>query len=372
MMIEEFVERYSKRYQMLQKMKAQGKRIIGWVCTYVPEEIIHAADMHPFRIVGRESDTPMANAYLYSNNCSFVRSCLEEGLRGHLGFMDGFVTTNSCDHVRRLYDVWAKYIDTPYKKILSQPCVTTQTCLNYFRQELIVFKEELERHFQVEISEAGLKASIRLFNHMRSLLQRIYNLRKVNPPPLSGEEMSQVVMAGMVLPKEDYIALLESLLGELESRPYSSQDNGRPRLMVIGSELDNPAYIKLIEDSGGLVVADDLCCGSRYFWNFVDEDKDPLEALANRYLTKLPCARMHPASSRVKELKALAQEFHIEGVIYESIKFCDLHAGIFPVIKTGFDELNIPVLKLEREYLLASAGQTKTRIQAFIEVLKED
>lgn len=372
MITKEFVERYHNRYQILHDIKTRGRRIIGWVCTYVPEEIVHAAGMHPFRIVGRESDTPMANAYLYSNNCSFARSCLEEGLKGNLAFMDGFVTTNSCDHIRRLYDVWARYIDTPYKKILSQPCVTTQTCINYFKEELIEFKKELENHFQVEISESSLRASIKLFNHMRSLLKRIYNLRKLDPPPLSGEEVCQVVMAGMVLPKEEYISLLEALLQGLESRQYSLSNNGRPRLMVIGSELDNPAYLKLIEDSGGLVVADDLCCGGRYFWDLVAEDKDSLEALAIRYLTKLPCARMHPASSRVQQLKALAQEFHIEGVIYQSIKFCDLHAGIFPVIKMGFDELGIPVLKLEREYLLAGAGQTKTRIQAFIEVLKEN
>jgi bzd-type benzoyl-CoA reductase N subunit len=372
MIIGEFIERYSNRYQILQSIKTQGKQVIGWVCTYVPEEIIHAAGMHPFRIVGQESDTPLANAYLYSNNCSFARSCLEEGLKGNLAFMDGFVTTNSCDHIRRLYDVWSTYINTSYKKILSQPCVTSPTCLNYFKQELKRFKEELETHFQVEISETHLKDSIGLFNHMRSLLKRIYNLRKLNPPPLSGEEICQVVMAGMILPKEEYIPLLESLLKEIESRQYPVPDNSRPRLMVVGSELDNPLYLKLIEDSGGLVVADDLCCGSRYFWDLVAENKDPLEALATRYLTKLPCARMHPASARVQQLKELAQEFQVEGIIYQSIKFCDLHAGIFPVIKSGFDELNIPVLKLEREYLLAGTGQTKTRIQAFIEVLKEN
>ena len=370
-MIEEFEAQYNNRYQILKGLKAQGKRLIGWVCTYVPEEIIHAAGMHPFRIVGRESDTPLANAYLYSNICSFTRSCLEEGLNRNLSFMDGLVTTNTCDHIRRLYDVWFKYIDTPYKKILAQPCTTSQSCLSYFKQEFIQFREELQRHFQVEITDTALKESIKLFNHMRSLLKRLYLLRKLDPPPISGEEVCQVVMAGMVLPKEGYITLLESLLKRLESRQPLSPKNGQPRLMVIGSELDNPIYIKIIEDSGSLVVADDLCCGSRYFWDLVEEDKDPIEALAGRYLTKMPCARMHPSSSRVLLLKTLAQEFNVEGVIYQSIKFCDLHAGIFPVIKAGFDDLGIPVLKLEREYLLAGAGQTKTRIQAFLEMLKE-
>jgi len=236
---------------------------------------------------------------------------------------------------------------------------------------LIKFKEELEEHFQVRIGEEALKSSITLFNRMRTLLKEIYRLRSSNPAILSAEEVTKIVMLGMILPKEDYVSLLEALLEELRAVALSAPIEIHPRLMLMGSELDNPQYFRIIEESGARIVMDDLCCGSRYFWDLVPEEGDPLEALAVRYLNKLPCPRMHPARQRLERLLSLAQEFQVEGVVYQSIKFCDLHAGIFPIIKREFNGIDIPVLRLEREYLLPSSGQTRTRIQAFIELLQE-
>jgi benzoyl-CoA reductase/2-hydroxyglutaryl-CoA dehydratase subunit BcrC/BadD/HgdB len=163
---------------------------------------------------------------------------------------------------------------------------------------------------------------------------------------------------------------VKDLIKELKSAPSETTQAYKPRLMVIGSELDSFEYIKVIEDAGGLVVTDDLCCGTRYFWDLVEEDSDPMEALAVRYLTKTPCARMHPAMARTARLIEMAKEFAVDGVIYQSIKFCDLHAGVYPVIKNEFAKVGIPVLQLEKEYVLAGTGQINTRVGAFLEMLE--
>lgn len=368
-LVKEFAQKYQDRYRILEEISRQGKKVIGWVCTYVPEEILYAGGMHPFRIVGRGGETSKADAYLYSNICTFVRSCMEEGLSANLPFLSGFVTCNTCDHIRRLFDVWLKYVDTPYTKLISLPCTTSETSLDYFKTEIVAFKEELERHFAVSITEKSLREAIKLFNQTRSLLRELYELRKSPNPPISGAEVSEVVMAGMVLSKPEYNRQLEALLAFLKDQPGVPAADG-PRLMVIGSELDSSDFIRVIEEQGGLVVTDDLCCGTRYFWDLVEEEGEPMEALARRYLTKMPCARMHPAKDRLKRIQELIESFEVQGVVYQSIKFCDLHAGVFPVIRNGLKELGVPVLQLEREYALSSVGQLKTRIRAFYEQLE--
>lgn len=362
---------FPHRYQLVQEMKAQGKRIIGWVCIYVPEEIIYAAGFHPMRIVGSlNRDTPIADAYLYSNNCTFSRSILEEGLSGKLDFLDGFVSCNTCDHIRRLYDVWQMYLKTPYTKALGVPCKVSEATLDYFTQELHLFKKELEEKFSVSINDESLKQAIQLYNKSRILLTKLFNYRKEDPPPIWGWEVAEVIRSSWYLSREEFNLLLEDFLQKLERRDRAEFRN-HFRLLLCGSELDDPGYSRIIEESGGIIVTDALCGSYRYFNLAITEDEeDPIRAIARRYLQKPMCGRMHPASARVKGLQELAKEYYIDGVIHQSIKFCDNYAGQFPLIKAGFEELGIPVLSLEREYILAGSGQMKTRIEAFFESLE--
>jgi bzd-type benzoyl-CoA reductase N subunit len=369
-MIENFQKIFPQRYQIARQIKAQGKRVLGWVCIYVPEEIIYAAGFHPIRIVGSQTrETPIADAFLYSNNCTFSRSVLEEGLSGKLDFLDGFIACNTCDHIRRLYDIWQMYLKIPYTKALGVPCKVSKATLDYFTEELALFRRELEERFSVTITDESLRHAIQLYNKSRALLSRLFNWRKEDPPPLWGWEAAEIIRSGWYLPREEYVALLEELLEVLPKRDRTVfQDHFR--LLLCGSELDDPNYYRIIEEAGGIVVIDALCGSYRYFTLPIEDDSDPIRAIAYRYLRKPMCGRMHPASTRIKTLQELAQEYRIDGVIHQSIKFCDNYAGQFTLVKAGFEEIGIPVLNLEREYVLAGSGQMKTRIEAFFESLE--
>ncbi|MBI2877941.1 MAG: 2-hydroxyacyl-CoA dehydratase [Candidatus Tectomicrobia bacterium] len=366
-MITEFQQALANRYRIMEEQKERGKRVVGWLCLYVPEEILHAAGAFPVRIMGGARETPTANSYLYSTNCSFVRNCLEQGLGGHYRALDGLVAFNTCDHIRRLFDVWKRYLGTPYAQILSLPYKLTPASLAYYQGELVRLKEGLEKAWGIQITDPALRESIGLYNRTRRLLQQLYALRQSDAPPISGTEILQVVLAGMVMDREQYNRQLEALLGRLEGR--GGEHRGKIRLLLMGSEMEDPGYVQLIEELGGIVVTDDLCNGTRYFEELVDPTGDPLEALARRYLNKAPCPRLRPSSQRVERLQQIARDWRVQGVIYESIKFCDLHSGVFPVIRDGFQEMGLPVLSLQREYTMASAGQMKTRVQAFYENL---
>ena len=263
-----------------------------------------------------------------------------------------------------------KYLPTPFKKLMGIPCVVSKANLSYFEDELDLFRRDLEEHFGVTITSEDMGRSICLYNRSRELLGRLYEMRKADPPPIAGSEVIEVIRAGWVMPREQYNALLEALLEEVRSQPDRLSGEDWYRLLVYGSELDDPDYLKAIEDLGGMVVADDLCTASRYFEQKVEEEGPPLRALAVRYLVRPFCARMHPASERVERLQKLARDFQVEGVIHETIKFCDTNVGTHPITKAGLDALGLPSLSLEREYVMAGAGQMRTRVGAFLESLE--
>lgn len=369
-MQEEFRKIFNNRYELLKKRKEEGQRIVGWTCTYVPEEILYAAGLLPIRIMGRAEETPIADAYMYSNICSFVRNCLEEAFRHNYDFLDGYVGINACDHMRRIYDVWSAFLPTPFTHIIGVPCKYSESTLDFFTKELILLKRKVEEFLSAEITDRELKRGIVIYNKTRSLLRELYELRKQDSPPISGSEIMDVVLAGLVMPKHEYNSMLESYLKEIKARKVSQ--NGRIRLMITGSELDDAEYIRSIEELGSIVVMDDLCNGTRYFWEPVCEEGDPIGALAKRYLTRTPCARMRPQKIRVDHLQALAKEYRVEGLIHENIKFCGPYGGAFPIIKKGFSEIGIPVLSLQREYMGGGAGQMRTRVQAFFEQIEEE
>ncbi|MBI2875279.1 MAG: 2-hydroxyacyl-CoA dehydratase, partial [Candidatus Tectomicrobia bacterium] len=314
-MIERFTAAFESRFNRAQEIQAKGGRPIGWLCIYVPEELFHAAGLFPVRVLGAQGRTQKADAHFSSNMCSFTRSCLQAAFDGEYDSLQGIITGNNCDHVRRLYDVWGSYLQTPFRSVLSVPNKVSEESLAFYRAELARLKRETEAHFQTgEISDEALWRSIGLWNRMRRLLKEIYLLRQSDAPPLTGTEALEVVKAGMVLPKEEYVGMLEELLPWLKGR--GPVQPGAPRLLITGSEMDDTDYVRMIEQLGGAVVADDLCVGTRYFWEEVEEGQgDPLTALARRYLSHTPSPPKQPPARRFDHLTEMIRTFGDEGIV---------------------------------------------------------
>jgi len=356
----------------IQEWKEQGKKVIGWQCTYVPEEIIYAAGMLPIRVNGDSEELELgdATAHLYINTCSFSRSCLQLALEGQYDFLDGFAAGSTCDGARRLVDIWRQYISTPFVYILGVPRKTTERAHELYRQEVLEFKKKLEEFFQVEITDDALREAIGVYNRSRELLKKIYELRKLDNPPISGTEVMEVLNAGFKMPRDEFNRLLEILLEEISTGGRALE--AKYRLMITGSPLNNAEFIKNIEDLGGLVVVDELCTGTRYWWEMIDTnpDLDPLEAISRRYLDNLPCARMYPSEERFDRMLDLAREFRVQGAISEIVRWCISYAHDLPLLRERFEKQGIPVLGLEVEYGTPGTGQIRTRVQAFLEMLE--
>ncbi|TEU01900.1 MAG: 2-hydroxyacyl-CoA dehydratase [Dehalococcoidia bacterium] len=353
----------------LKKWIEQGGKVVGYFCSYGPEEIITAAGMVPIRIRATGSTgTELADAYLSSINCSFCRHAFNMGLQGDYDFLEGLVWLNNCDHVRRIYDNWIRKVDTPFTQMMSLPKMTTDVQVEWFRDELKILKEALEKHLGITISDEKLWKAIKLHNQTRRLLRQLYELRKKDNPPITGAEALAVVVASTAMPREQFNDMLKELLEELSDAEGIT--DYRARLMIVAGILDDPAFIKVIEEQGGLVVTDSMCFGTRILWTDVNEGaSDPLTALARYYIQDKPaCPRMFDTQpQRSKFVRDMVKEFKVDGVIGERMIFCDLWTGENFMLGGDLKEEGIPFLKLDREYIMAGAGQLRTRAQAFLE-----
>jgi bzd-type benzoyl-CoA reductase N subunit len=354
----------------VEEWKKAGGKVVGYSCTYVPEEIIHAAGILPFRIRGTGCvGTSVADAWLTRiANCSFARSVLELALTGEYDFLDGVVFNNGCDHTRRAYENWKAQDKTPsFMHMLPVPHVITDDGLEWYRQEVATFKERLEDSFGVQVTSEKLREAIGVYNESRRLLKQLYGLRAQKAPQITGAETLRVVIASTSMPRKDYNRLLKDKLSEISNRPGIT--DYRARLMMVGSINDDPALVELIEDLGGLLVADSMCFGARYFWDLNDETGDPMNSITARYYQHIPCPRMYGAlSERLDFLTSAAREANVDGIILQAIKFCDLHGVENVLLERALEKEGIPTLKLEREYgPLADTGRFRTRVQAFLE-----
>jgi bcr-type benzoyl-CoA reductase subunit C len=355
----------------LEVLSQSHKPVVGWFCAYTPVEILLAAGLYPYRIVPEPGRAmALADAYIERSFCPYVRSCLGEALQGRYRFLDGLVVVNSCDPMRRLYDAWRYYVGGDYISLLDLPRLSSDLAVEYYRECLLRLIGELAERYGVNISSAAMADAMVAHNQTRSRLKELYQLNQNGGLPIPAGEVQRVVRASTVLPMDTFTGLLEQLLGEV--RHAGSDTREEPRLLISGSVMDNPLIIELIEQCGGSVIGDDLCTGTRQFWQPVEPDGDPLAALSRYYLNRTPCPRMKDAQRRFDHVFQLIDAFRADGVIFYTLKFCDPFLYDIPVLKSQLDARGVPSLVLEGDYTPGTLGRVRTRIEAFIEMLRQN
>ncbi|RJP19767.1 MAG: 2-hydroxyacyl-CoA dehydratase [Candidatus Abyssobacteria bacterium SURF_5] len=354
----------------IQKWKQAGNPVVGTVCSNIPEEILHAAGALPLRLRAPNlQDTSNADAQLHRINCSYTRSVLQLALTGQLEFLDGLVTTNTCDHMLRLAGELQEKARVDFVHYFSMYHALGQAAEEWLVQEMRQLLETLERAFDKKISEEDIRRSIAVYNRTRSLMRRVNDLRKNDPPPLTGAEYLQLAVAGMSLPRELFNEKLEALIPQLEKRTIEA--NGKPRLMVVGGACDLPDFIDFIERKSAIVVADGLCFGMRHYEGQIEENAaDPIRAIAKRHTKRVACPSIFNGfDNNCGVYRKIIQEWRVRAVVCARLKFCDHWAGERKMLSDEFHRDGVPLLDLEREYSTSGSGQISTRIQAFLEML---
>jgi len=352
--------------------KNTGKKIVGYLCSYTPEEIIFAAGASPLRLFGASGPITLADAHLQSYCCSLVRGSLDNALTGRLDFLDGAVFPHTCDSIQRLSDIWRLNVTNCFHIDAVLPVkLDSESARLYMARVISRFRRDLEEKLGAEITDDRLRESIALYNEIRRGLKRLYELRSENPSVLSGSDLHAVVKSAMVMERREFLQALHELLREIESSEAAAFNCKRgKRLVLTGGICSQPDIYGIIENAGAAVVWDDLCTGSRYFEGLTAETGNPEGAIAARYYDRIICpAKHHGTRERGKRLVETAVEHNADGVIFLLLKFCDPHAFDYPYIKDMLDSAGISSLLLDIEDQPAGSEGLRTRLETFIEMI---
>lgn len=360
------------RHEYARQWKARtGRKVIGYFCTWLPEEIVYAAGILPVRILGSHEPQEMAERHISSMYCPLCRDCLAQGLSGKYDYLDGIIGPFSCLHIRQTFASWKTHVPLEYSYYLYVPTIGHHAAAKpFWVKQLIKFKTSLEEWTKKPITEDDLNKSIDVYNTNRRYLRQIYDLRKDDFPPVSGAECMEMVVSSQLSDKAEHNVWLKSAYHEFSTKK-ERKDPGI-RLMILGSENDDTEFVRLIESLGATVVIDDHCTGSRYFWNYVMPKEDRLSAIASRYLNRPACPAKDITQERrrFKHIPKLAKDFRAQGAILIQQKFCDPHEFDIPPIKEILmKELGIPSLHIEMD-IVWPMGAYRTRLESFLEMLQ--
>ena len=358
----------------VQKWKDDGGKVMGYTCSFVPEEIIIAAGMLPFRIraTGSQSAGRADDYFEAANICSLIRHTFGKVLTGEYDFIDGAVIGGGCDGNRHLLDNWEKSpAKIEFLERIFIPHASNELTAEYFLGQLSGLKVRIEKHFGVAITNEKLKDAIKLCNEIRALQRELYELRLSDNPPITGSETVAVIVAGSSMPKEEYSADLKQLLSELHSVKVPDKKY-TARVMIVGPGHDDTSMSDIVEDLGGLVVNDLTCFGGKVISGSINEDgSDPLKAIADyQVLTRPMCPKnlgAHPVIN--KEVFDKIKAFKVDGVIGQVFLCCETWGGEVFILNKELRDAGIPLLRIERECPTDSSGQLRTRVQAFIETI---
>jgi len=341
---------------------------IGYFCPYVPEELLQAGGAIPIRLMDVPVKISHAQAHLPAYCCHLVKSSLESYLRGDLDFLQGIVFSQSCDSMKGLADIWALQGRLSFQFNLMVPTrLDSPLARDFFKTELESFKEALEKKLG-RISKENLQGANRLFNAIREQIRKFYARMRLDPGGISGKMLAQIVRAGYLMDREQYLQMLTRL-----SELWSQQPEGKPAgvpLYLSGNIVHSGDWFSLIEEAGGRIVYDDLCSGARILRLTVQEEGDPLDALIERYFTTYFCPTKHQGILDHQEiLYKEIKESGAKGVIFLFYKYCEPYYFDYPDLKKFLEAKGYPTLLLEIEDPSQAREQMKIRLQAFVEML---
>lgn len=374
---EEFNDARKASFMKVKEFKDNGGRLVGFLCSYTPLEIIDAAGAASVALCGTSNETvPTAETVLPANLCPLVKSTYGFALADKCPFtyfsdmIDGETT---CDGKKKMYELLNELKDV-YVLHLPQGQQRAYEADAWY-QDVKLFKEHLEAYYDIVITDDDLRAAVRRRNRLRQALLDLYGLQKLTPSATTGMELVSSVMASTFsFDIEAYAAQLEELVAKRRAaydageRPVGAD---RKRVLVTGCPLGGVMnkVVKTIEDNGGVVVCSDDCSGERTSSMMIDpEAPDILRAISDRYL-QIHCSVMTPNDGRMENTLDMVERYHADGVIESILTACHTFNVESARMERAMESHGVPYMRLETDYSTGDVGQVETRIAAFIETL---
>lgn len=370
--------------ELVQQAQKKGRVCVAYVCENTPEPLLNLPGCFSARLrAPRTGSMEIATYYLTSFLCEYSRALLERAFEGGFNFADCVITPDGCSMMNRcvenmeLLETMGKDKEKFFFEYMEIPMKGDDNGLNlYVLQCKNHILKPLAEHYGIDVSDAAIRKAVAEHNKVCELIRAIGEFRKGEKPAITGYEFYVLTLASYVCPKDLIIGKLTETLEELKKREPMEKDAFRARVMVVGSEVDDLDFIKLIEDSGAYVCADRFCYGSLPGRDpiVLTDDEDALTQICRAYMNRGQCPRymdMPKMIGRREYVAKMAKEYGADGIIYQQMKFCDPWA-YEKMLGSHIlrEEFGYPVLAVDRPYAIASSGQMRTRVQAFVESIE--
>ena len=371
-------EIHGVRPQELIKAQEEGKKVFGTFCVYVPDELIFAANAIATGLCGGSQFwVPGGEKVLPTNTCPLIKASVGARLDRTCPFFriaDMYIGETTCDGKKKAWEILGE--DVPVH-VMDLPQMKREKDIKAWAEEIKELKKVIEEFTGNKVTAESLSESIKLINNKRKALSRLYECRKADKVPISGRDALVISQIAFYDDPARFTQMTNKLCDELEQRikdGVSVVKEGTKRILLTGTPLAVPNWKlhNIIETSGAVVVCEEMCTGTRYFENLVDETKttidEQIDALANRYMV-INCACFPPNTGRIDDIIRLAKEYKVDGVIDVNLKFCSLYDVEGYTVERALKEACIPVMGIETDYTDNDAEQLRTRIGAFIEMI---
>lgn len=359
-----------------------GNMAVAYTCYHIPEVLLNVGNCFSVRLrAPRTGSLDIATYYMSSYLCGYSKALFERGIEGGYNFLSALIGSESCSEMNRTYEhfellnlvandkFFVSISDIPFK-------IEPHTVKHYVNQMQTKVLDRLHEVYDVDISEESLRKAVAEHNEVCRLITEIGEYRKEENPRITGYEFHVINLVTYCCPKYLIIDKLRETAEELKTRVPDEKKNYRAKVVVVGSEMDDPDFTKLIEESGALVVADRYCFGSLPGREeiMLTDDHNVLEQIVLHYMRTCQCPRymsQDKVRGRKEYVRDLVNKYHADGVIYEQIKFCEYwgyERALASHIMTN--EFGIPSVTVDRQYTASASGQLRTRVQAFVESLE--
>ena len=376
--------------ELVQKAKADGKYAIGYTCYFMPEVLLDLPGCFSVRLRAPRCTSPdIATYYMSARVCHYARSLLERALEGGFNFLDAQMATETCTGTCRFQEhLQQKHLDSVkdmriinndnfFCEFSDVPFKNNENGYAHFREQLRAHVlQPLHEKLGIDVSDEAIIKTIERHNEVCRLINEIGDYRKLDNPTITGYEFHVIQLVSQVCPKDLILPYLRETAEELKTREPDDRWPFRCKVVLCGSENDDPDFTKLIESCGAEVVADRYCYGAveSRIPIVVKEGQEPLDAIARHYLDTSNCPRFMPQDTmraRKQRIADLARDYHADGVIVASNKFCEYwsYERVIDTVVLPRD-FGLPVCSIEKEYINSASGQLRTRFQAFVESIE--
>ncbi len=374
--LEKIDDLLGKRVDELKEAKSSGKKIVGYFCCYIPEEIIHAHGMIPLRLsqFGDNNAASIGASYLTANACPFARSCVgikHSGKNDYFELTDMIADAPACMQMRRVLEVFETYFNTKIILISIPRQFYSEKGQSFFANSLKVFSKKLESESGNAFDSICFNKAVELYRDIRNRQRRLYEYLKSTEPVISWAQVMKAIRAGFLLDRVKYLELLNELVSEVDSATPDKNACSNIRLLLAGGMLapGDDKILRIIDEVNGNIVMDELCTGSRGI--YVDVKAADIAHIARGYLSNIPCGSLpYPrleGDPRHKHLKRIIKDYHINGVIYYTLRFCDAYSFKAAHTREIVSFYNIKFLHINSDHSTSDVHQIRTRIEAFIE-----